>query len=290
MIFVKLSCALCNKSFLRRKGQAKEAEKFAWRQFCSPLCHVRSQHNGAHINCSNLSCRKRFYRAKNQIQKVKRSFCSSRCVAVFYNAQRSAKLPPSICRNPSCKLPISRNKKFCSPQHRINPRKLPEDVYKKRIIERILTFYKQHGRIPVKREMYGIYQASRRLFGTWNEAVRAANLQPNPVRFADRCMANDGHVCDSVAEKMIDDLLFSRKIKHKRNVPYPNTSYTADFQVSGRLIEFFGLRGELKEYDRHKRAKEALARKHNLTLVKIYPEDIYPLHKLEHTLITKILK
>ena len=54
--------------------------------------------------------------------------------------------------------------------------------------------------------MYGIYKTARYLFGSWNNAVKASGLKPNPVMFSEKQIANDDHVCDSLAEKIIDDL------------------------------------------------------------------------------------
>lgn len=91
------------------------------------------------------------------------------------------------------------------------------------------------------------------IFGTWNKTIEAAGFKSNPVKFSKKFITKDGHICDSFAEKIIDDWLYSKNIKHQRNVPYPNSPYTADFLIKGKFIEFFGLSGELKEYDRIKK-------------------------------------
>lgn len=57
------------------------------------------------------------------------------------------------------------------------------------------------------------------------------------------------HFCDSIAEKLIDDYLFEKDINHTRNIPYPEGTYTADFKIGTKLIDFFGLAGEHKRYD-----------------------------------------
>lgn len=100
--------------------------------------------------------------------------------------------------------------------------------------------------------------------------------------FAKKWIANDGHKCDSLAEKIIDDWLFARKIVHKRTVPYPeNQSFTADFVVGNIWIEFFGLFGEHKRYDELRRMKLDLTKKHNLKLIEIYPNQLFPVNKLD---------
>lgn len=132
-----------------------------------------------------------------------------------------------------------------------------------------------------------MYRTTRELFGSWNKAIEAAGFKSNPVLFAEKFIAKDGHKCDSFAEKIIDDWLFSKKIKHERNASYPHTAYTADFQTENNFVEFFGLTGELAEYDKNIRIKEKLARKHKLHLIKIYPKDLFPANRLAEIIKTK---
>ena len=230
------------------------------------------------ISCS--CCGKKFYRRRKEIKKVKRSFCSRSCTAIFNNRKYVINLPINRCRNPLCRKPIPRNRKYCSIAHRINPRKIPPEIYKERIISRIIAFYDFKKRILMKREMYGIYRATRELFGSWNKMITAAGLKPNPVRFGKRQTANDGHICDSFAERIIDDWLYSNNVRHQRNILYPNSSRTVDFLIKGRFVEFLGLNGELKEYDKNTKLKEQLAKKYNLKLIKIYPKDLFPINHL----------
>ena len=157
---------------------------------------------------------------------------------------------------------------------------MSDEEFKNRILKEIKAFYQKYGRVPLKREMYGRYRDARRLFETWNKTIIAAGLHPNPVRFAEKQAANDGHICDSLAEKIIDDWLYSKNIQHQRGVPYPHSAYTADFQVDGKFIEFFGLNGELKEYDKNTKLKEELSKRYNLKLIKIFPKDLFPINRL----------
>jgi hypothetical protein len=105
--------------------------------------------------------------------------------------------------------------------------------------------------------------------------------------FAKKFIANDGHRCDSLSEKIIDDWFRARKIKHQIIVPYPdpeNRKLTADFLVKNYWIEFFGLSGELKKYDELKKRKIRLAKKYKLNLIKIYPQHLFPKNKLNKLL------
>ncbi len=79
--------------------------------------------------------------------------------------------------------------------------------------------------------MWGIYNAVRRIFGSWNKAITIAGFKPNPVKFANKFVAEDGHRCDSMAEKIIDDWLFIRNIKHETKISYNHHQMTADFKI-----------------------------------------------------------
>ena len=93
--------------------------------------------------------------------------------------------------------------------------------------------------------------------------------------FARKHVAKDGHTCDSLAEKIIDDWLFRRHIEHRRAIKYPgNPSLTVDFIVGSYWIEFFGLYGEHTRYDELRREKLQLAKQHKLHLIELYPKDI----------------
>lgn len=151
------------------------------------------------------------------------------------------------------------------------------------ILVDIKAFYRRNGRIPLKLE-YKHSKAARLRFGTWNKAVIAAGLNPNPVLFAKKYVANDKHVCDSLAEKIIDDWFFARNISHKIHVPYVGTRMTADFEVNGTLIEFFGLRGQLKSYDKLADKKEQLFKNRHLKVINLYPKDLFPESKLSQRL------
>ena len=141
------------------------------------------------------------------------------------------------------------------------------------------SFVKKNGRIPFKQE-YLHSHAARLRFGSWNKAIVAAGFPPNPVMFAKKYIAKDGDKCDSLAEKIIDDYLSKRNIKHVRNFPYPgNKGFTVDFKVGKNWIEFFGLSGGLKRYDELKERKLRLAKRHKLKIIEIYPGDIFPLSK-----------
>lgn len=125
---------------------------------------------------------------------------------------------------------------------------------------------------------------ARRYFMTWNNAILAAGFIPNPVRFAKKIISGDGHRCDSLAEKIIDDWLYARNIQHERNIPYGKDNMTADFKVNGFLIEFLGLQGQLKRYDVLLKRKRKIWKEKQLKVIEVYPKDLFPKNRLAQVL------
>lgn len=99
------------------------------------------------------------------------------------------------------------------------PKKYTKDI----LIGFIQEFHSKHDRIPTKAEFVHT-KAIRTYFGSWNNGILAAGYSPNPVMFAKKYVAKDGHKCDSLAEKIIDDWLDKRQILHLRNVRYLKNS------------------------------------------------------------------
>jgi len=143
------------------------------------------------------------------------------------------------------------------------------------------NFYKELRRIPTKRDFVSQYHPFLRIFKTWNNAIREAGFIPNPVLFAKKFTANDGHHCDSLTEKIIDDWFTARHIPHIKNARYDKTKFTADFKVGDTYIEFFGLHGQLNSYDKLMKRKLRHIRFRKYKLISLYPNDIYPKSKLD---------
>ena len=99
-----------------------------------------------------------------------------------------------------------------------------------------------------------------------------------------RCIANDGHECLSLVEKMIDDILFAKGIIHEKEVYYPEERLRCDFYIQGKYIEYFGLAGN-SAYDAKTKYKISMCNKKGLSLLALYPSDVVNKEKLE----TKIL-
>lgn len=228
------------------------------------------------LTCAN--CSKEFVRRKYSISN--NSYCSRSCAAKTNNS-RFPKHPGIKKTCIVCGKNFVSQEKYCSPTCQYKGL----TITKEDILSYIRDFYKKNGRIPLKRE-FKHPRAARERFGTWNNAIFAAGLTPNPVLFANKWLARDGHKCDSLAEKIIDDWLYQQNIPHKRTVPYPgNNKLSVDFVVENYWIEFFGLFGENIRYDELRKMKLKLVKEYKLEFIGIYPADLFP-----HNNLPKVLK
>lgn len=257
----------------------KENTKRDWKVFCSQHCLSLSRTTSKIYICSRPGCGKKFRRTTSDFKKIKNPFCSTSCSAKFYNSFKKKRI--RTC--PNCGKSFTESRIYCSPK--CIPKH--ESKYTKEVVLKIISdFFIKNDRIPVKREMYACYHVARTFFGSWNNAIEAAGFVPNPVMFAKKYIAKDGDKCDSLAEKIIDDYLSRRKIRHIRSYPYPGKDgFTVDFKIGKFWIEFFGLSGQLKRYDHLKRRKLRLVKNLGINLIKIYPKDLFPVNKLSDKFI-----
>lgn len=152
------------------------------------------------------------------------------------------------------------------------------------LIGKIRSFYELNGRIPLKRELNAL-RIFRDRFGSWNNAIRLAGFDPNPVLFANKFVAKDGHKCDSFTERIVDDWLHRRGIVHDRGVRYGVTKMTVDFFIKPNIaVEFFGLAGVQKKYDSIIPRKRELCEKLGWRLIEIYPRDVFEDNRLPELL------
>jgi len=278
MALVEVICSRCKKKYFRPTGRVNEAKKFGWKQYCSRICQYSAKIKRIKFKCGNPDCNQVFFREPSDIPSSKICFCSRSCAAKVNNPKSSKRrLKIRVC--PNCGQKFTGRRKYCS--LKCYPK--PIIISKEQIIKEVRKFYLDNGRIPFKKE-YFHWKAARSRFGTWNKAIKAAGLKPNPVKFAKKYIANDGHKCDSLSEKIIDDWLYARKIPHQRNIRYLGTDFTADFKVMDVFIEFFGLSGELKTYDKLMKKKLKIIKDNRLKLISIYPKDLFPKSRLDYVL------
>lgn len=278
MRYLAVKCDYCKKVFRRSQGRINEGEKFNWKIFCSHHCHNQSRIKQQIFKCANSSCNRTFSRTPSDLTKSQFLYCSRSCGITVNNSKfPKRKAIIKICQY--CHKQFNGREKYCSFKCKSNS----QIISSKEIIHQIQKFYDIHKRIPLKREFLH-YKAARSRFGTWNNAVKAAGYEPHPVKFAKKYIANDGHKCDSLAEKIIDDFLSIRNIPHLRSVPYNRDGMTADFKVGNTWIEFLGLHGELAAYDRLVKRKKRLWKERKLNIIPIYPKDLLPESRLNKTL------
>ncbi|MDP3917626.1 MAG: hypothetical protein Q8Q30_00405 [Candidatus Woesebacteria bacterium] len=270
-------CNYCGKKIAKSTRRFNEGQKFGWKFYCSVKCVGLSKTNKINLICSREGCGNEFERVKSQFQKFQRHYCSHRCLALVVNSKRILK-PKKKCH--ICKKDVLYGDSYCSPkcQHK------SQEITEVELIKWVKKFYKLYARIPLKAEC-PYYSSIRRRYGAWNNFIKTIGFKPNHVVFAEKHIALDGHKCDSLAEKIIDDWLFRRGINHKINVPYPkNEKFTADFVIGNIWIEYFGLSGNLKRYDYLKRKKIKIAKRLELNLIELYPKDLFPKGNLNEKL------
>lgn len=186
-----------------------------------------------------------------------------------------------ICKNPECTNKIGLELSlYCSRKCKDKAERLRD--YSAEVSLAINKFFVKHNRIPLKEEMMGIYYRSRKSFKTWNNAVFAAGFDPIKTRFAKNWTAQDGHTCNSLIEKILDDWLTRHHINHQSHVHYPwGGLMTADFKVNEYWIELFGLKGQFAKYDEYRHRKMSLIRKYHLKLISLTTKDVLNSVKLK---------
>jgi hypothetical protein len=277
MVNVALNCSYCDEELYRNLNHATENINLGYKSYCSTDCLSTNRKRRKQIQCENPKCGKLFERIISGISA--HNYCSRSC-SVSVNNTKFPKNPAVRKTCAFCHKTFISREKYCSVNCKNQDHTMPAET----ILERIKLFHHTYKRIPLKRE-FTHTKAARDRFGSWNKAIIAAGFTPNPVMFANKHIAKDGHKCDSLAEKIIDDWLYARKIAHQRTIPYPgNPTLTVDFVIGENWIEFFGLRGEHRRYDELREEKLQLAKSFNLNLIELYPEHLFPKNTLSKTL------
>jgi|SRR3989344_405432 len=291
MASIRVGCNFCGKSFFQSRRHFNENSKLGHNFYCSKSCLYKKQDLSKELKCGNPNCEKRFFRSPHEISPV--NYCSSSCAAIVNN-QKYPKWPKRYCVECGQEFK-NRDSKYCSSKCGYAQRKKRDSRYTEReIISLIQNYHHNTKRVPARREVTEIAGCATHMFGSWNNAIKAAGLEPNrshDSRMYQRSAtkAEDGHECDSISEALIDNWLTKMGILHTRDFSYPNTNHKADWAIKdGKIfVEYFGLSKDSPRYDRTIRKKKAICRKHGIKLIEIYPKDIYPKNKLEDNLSTK---
>jgi hypothetical protein len=126
-------------------------------------------------------------------------------------------------------------------------------------------------------------------FKSWLHLLIGAGILENDVLPTSRgykCLAKDGHKCNSLYEMEIDNWLYVNSIKHLKEPQYPvhkkynpNGRYRADFQINNILIEYAGLLNDPK-YALKMNHKKIIANENDIELIILKPEDLKRLDKI----------
>jgi hypothetical protein len=296
-IFIKVNCKNCSKIFLKDKGHYNENLELEHNFYCSRKCESKYKTRKRRVlKCE--SCGKKFERTPHAISP--HNYCSHSCAMVINNQKYPRKrLKPKLKKCAVCKKQYrksSGNKKYCSLACRAEAERYKPDE----LLRIIKNSVKKFGRVPGRRDfLKGVNDACVRFFGSWNKAVSAAGFTPNRShdnRMYKRANAKavDGHLCDSISEVLIDNWLYENNIFHEKDVHYPKTNYKADWKIVSTnkqvFVEYFGLANDSPRYDRSIKEKEVLCKKQKISLIGIYPKDLYPKIYLDNNLKNKFKK
>lgn len=133
--------------------------------------------------------------------------------------------------------------------------------------------------VEVMKTMWTFRRLKNRHEKSWFKVLVKSGCLSQGARkevFGTRVLAKDGHECLSMGEMEIDNLFYKHKIKHRKEVRYPDADYICDWVImlDGRevFVEYFGLIGQ-EAYDRKCEAKRELMSSSGRELIEFVPED-----------------
>jgi hypothetical protein len=303
--FVEVECCNCFKKFNKTIHRYKESIKKKYRFFCGKECISAFFTTKIKCNCSECLCDIEVQKGQLERSKNKRFFCSSTCSARFNNKLRGAKgekekqkISKSLIKHYAKKgtaralldkvCPICDKRFKTKIKNRICCSKDCGNIYqfgslpytKDEVVTIVLNIVKDSGRTPQKRDcLHKLYHAAVKFFGTWNKAMVECGLKPNHSKYQKiRLKCKDGHIVDSISEKIIDEWFFKNNIAHEKNKKYPNSNMDCDFYLSDYdlWVEYFGLwGGGIKEYDKTIEDKEKIIVANDFNFVGLKPLDLY---------------
>ena len=116
-------------------------------------------------------------------------------------------------------------------------------------------------------------------FGSYFKLLLRCGLLPDgtrKMRLGTWVLAKDGDMCFSLVEREIDNWLYHNKIKHTKEVRYPNSDMRCDWEIKEDnqriFIEYFGLMNQ-KTYAEKASLKQKIAEENGIRLIKILPTD-----------------
>ena len=177
---------------------------------------------------------------------------------------------------------------FCKKEFLVrNPRQVfcskecKENFYGKKddLIKWVNNFVVKNGYVPTSKMNRRMTRLARQNYGSWNNMIKELGYKPHSQKYKKGCFrCKDGHIADSISEMIVDNWLFENDIKHERRKKYPNSKKDCDFYLVDKdiWVEYFGLLNESDVYDKNVIKKEEIAKSHNLKLIGIKKEDLFP--------------
>ncbi len=120
-------------------------------------------------------------------------------------------------------------------------------------------------------------------FGSWFQMLVQSGIisgDSQQMERGVRSIATDGHLCLSLGQRTVCDLLHRHGVDHEREVGYPGESrFRTDWKIGTTFVEYFGLAGN-SEYDLKIAQKKHLAAALKIPLISIYPKDMADAQRL----------
>lgn len=205
----------------------------------------------------------------------------------------------SLSRSQNLPHPQTIQKRFGSWENAIATAGLSSNKYydKDFLVKEIERFITENGHVPSTNEFrhtknYPSTKAYKRLFGSFNNALVELGYTPisvaNKNKYCCNVIANDGHICDSMEEGLVDNFLFANNIAHSIQPLYPRHEelnpkgyiradfYLTDFNV---FVEYAGLITR-KFYASKLEKKQQLATVIGINLLIVYPSKLGQLEKI----------
>ena len=166
---------------------------------------------------------------------------------------------------------------------------------RKFLISEIERYIEEFNHIPSTNEFryaegYPSPKPYKRSFGSFNRALIELGYTPvsflNSGKYGKPCLAQDGHICKSREECIVDNSLFANDIPHAKEPLYPRHNQLnpkgylrADFFANGYYVEYAGLI-QLKDYSDKIELKKQLATVLGLKQLIVYPSQLSQLNSV----------
>lgn len=303
----KTNCNYCNKEYERPVKRINAALKNGTKQYCCQECNSKDKARIAGIeirNCTICSKEIRADRGRQENTTSGKLYCSRLCYskADSFGHKKSEeskrKASESIkrtCRRkgltvyeekscPVCGVVFRAKNKTCSNVCGLKL-KLGYEITKEDL-DKFLTDIRSQTDIAPSTKMIPrrYYSSVKRHYESWNKAMKIFGFVLNTQWVSRKCLScKDGHVAHSISEMVVDNWLYDNGIKHERFKRYPGSRRDCDFYLpdSGQWVEYFGLKGETKEYDKGIEEKRVMAKEHGLQLVELTCDDLFPSIKIK---------